>query len=95
MEGRSTQNGDFSFQEKKKKNLRLEKSGEDISIFKGELDGCILQKRKGCPSKVLLKATNNDDLLNSAYLDSKGFIPMFTKETFFVDLNTSCKEQVK
>lgn len=44
--------------------------------------------------KVLLRANNDDDLLNSAYLDSEGFISMFTKEDFFVDLNTICKEQV-
>lgn len=82
------------FKRRRKKCLKWEKTEEDISIVKEKLEGCILRKRKGCPRKVLLRATNDDDLLNSAYLDSEGFISMFTKEDFFVDLNTICKEQI-
>lgn len=51
-----------------------------------------LEKEKGMSQKSLI--TNDGELLNSAYLDSEGFISMFTKEDFFVDLNTICKEQV-
>lgn len=81
------------FKRREEKCPMWEKTEEDISIVKEKLEGCILRKRKGCPRKVLLRA-NDGELLNSSYLDSEGFISMFTKEDFFVDLNTICKEQV-